>query len=420
MCDALSSIGKPVEESMKIFGFLNGLGREFDPMTTVIQSSLSKYLAPTFNDVASEVQGFAAKLQSYEENTSLTPHLAYNTQQAQGNQPFETAPPTYNPNYRGRGRGGSYRGRGGYSSRGRGFMQHQMQPSNSGNRPVCQICGRIGHVALKCYNRFDNAYQSPAAFASLRVTDESGREWYPDSGATIHVTSSTQNLQSSHPYEGTDAVMVGDGAYLPITHVGSSTITSSSGNIPLNDVVVCPEIKKSLISVSKLCEDYPCGVYFDVNVVYVIDLTHQRVVAKGPRVKGLYTLKNNEVEAFFSNRQVAASEAVWHKRLGHSNFKVLQQLQACKDIFINKNRTTPLCEPCQMGKSSRLMFSSSSSFVSEPLGCIHSDLWGPSPVVSNQGFRYYVIFVDEYSRYTWFFPLRKKQNFIQFLLRFKL
>ena len=129
MCDALSSIGKPVEESMKIFGFLNGLGREFDPMTTVIQSSLSKYLAPTFNDVASEVQGFAAKLQSYEENTSLTPHLAYNTQQAQGNQPFETAPPTYNPNYRGRGRGGSYRGRGGYSSRGRGFMQHQMQPS---------------------------------------------------------------------------------------------------------------------------------------------------------------------------------------------------------------------------------------------------------------------------------------------------
>lgn len=51
ICDSLNSIGKPVDESMKIFGFLNGLGREYDPITTVIQSSLSKIPAPTFNDV---------------------------------------------------------------------------------------------------------------------------------------------------------------------------------------------------------------------------------------------------------------------------------------------------------------------------------------------------------------------------------
>ncbi|CAE5962997.1 unnamed protein product [Arabidopsis arenosa] len=35
ICDQLSSIGKPVEESMKIFTFLNGLGREYDPITHV-------------------------------------------------------------------------------------------------------------------------------------------------------------------------------------------------------------------------------------------------------------------------------------------------------------------------------------------------------------------------------------------------
>ncbi|KAG2246830.1 hypothetical protein Bca52824_086458 [Brassica carinata] len=61
-CDSLSSIGKPIDEAMKIFGFLNGLGREYDPITTVIQSSLSKLPPPTFNDVVSEVQGFANKL----------------------------------------------------------------------------------------------------------------------------------------------------------------------------------------------------------------------------------------------------------------------------------------------------------------------------------------------------------------------
>ena len=202
--------------------------------------------------------------------------------------------------------------------------------------------------------------------------------------------------------------MVGDGAYLPITHVGAANITSGSCTIPLKAVLVCPDIKKSWLSVSKLCEDYPCGVYFDVHNVYVIDLQTQKVVSKGPRTKGLYMLKSDEFAAFYSNRHVAVSESVWHHRLGHSNLRVLQHLQANKEIKVNKSRTSPICEPCQMGKSSRLQFSCSSSSVSQPLDCIHSDLWGPSPVASNQGFRYYVIFVDEHTRYTWFFPLHNK------------
>lgn len=90
--------------------------------------------------------------------------------------------------------------------------------------------------------------------------------------------------------------MVGDGAYLPITHVGSATITSASGTISLHEVLVCLDIKKSLISVSKLCEDYPCGVFFDSVNVYMIDLQKQRVVSKGPRNKGLYMLKNHVLD----------------------------------------------------------------------------------------------------------------------------
>jgi len=108
ICDALSSIGKPVDEQMKIFGFLNGLGRDYDPITTVIQSSLNKLPSPTFNDVVSEVQGFDTKLQSYEETTSVTPHLAFNTERS------TSGAPQYNPNQKGQGRSGQNKGRGGY------------------------------------------------------------------------------------------------------------------------------------------------------------------------------------------------------------------------------------------------------------------------------------------------------------------
>lgn len=75
---------------------------------------------------------------------------------------------------------------------------------------------------------------------------------------------------------------------IEITHVGSTTITSSKGTIPLNEVLVCPGIHKSLLSVSKLCDDYPCGVYFDANKVCVIDLKHSESGVKGSRIKGLY------------------------------------------------------------------------------------------------------------------------------------
>lgn len=373
LCDSLSSIGKPVDESLKIFGFLNGLGREYDPIATVIQSSLTKFPQPTFNDVVSEVQGFEAKLKSYEDNTTVTPHFAFATQTSETSQEQKVYAPSYNPNYRGRGRS-TYRGRGGYSTRGRGFVQHQSPSNSSGERPVCQICGRTGHTALKCYNRFDNNYQSPTAYTLVRHNDGRSQEWFPDSGASAHVTASFQNLQTTHPYEGGDAVMVGDGAFLPITHVGSSAITTTSGNITLNDVLVCPDIKKSMLSVSKLCEDYPCGVFFDVNHVYVIDIPNQRVIAKGSRSNGLYQLKSNEVVVFFSNRQATASKEVWHSRLGHTNSKTLQHLQSSKAIIINKSNTKSICQPCQMGKSSRLQFSLSTSFVSEPLGCIQCDL----------------------------------------------
>ena len=197
---------------------------------------------------------------------------------------------------------------------------------------------------MKCYNRFDNNYNTEA-FSALRVSDETGREWYPDSGATNHVTSSASGLQQISPYEGADTIMVGDGAYLPITHIGSTNITTSKGTLPLNEVLVCPKMKKSLMSVSKLCDDYPCGVYFDSNKVCVIDLRTQKVVSKGPRTNGFYMLKNQECEVFYSDRQTAASEATWHHRLAHTNFKILQQLHASKDITINKSRTHPLCEP---------------------------------------------------------------------------
>ena len=86
---------------------------------------------------------------------------------------------------------------------------------------------------------------------------------------------------------------------------------------------------------------------------------------------------------------------------------------------MNKNRTTSNCEPCQMGKNNCLQFFSSQSFVSIHLEKIHCNLWGLSPVISNQRFRFYAIFIDEYTRFSWLDPIKQNSEFFSILVPFQ-
>ena len=239
------------------------------------------------------------------------------------------------------------------------------------------------------------------------------------SGATAHVTNSPQHLAFTQPYRGSDAVMIGDGNFLPITHVGSTDITSTScTSLPLKDVLVCPGITKSLLSVSKLTHDYPCSFEFDNNRVFVKDKQTRSVLRQGNTHDGLYSLKSSQPQFFYSTRQISTSDEVWHRRLGHPHEQVLKYLIQNKSIAINKS-TLKMCESCQLRKSSRLPFVASKFVASRPLERVHCDLWGPSPVTSNQGFRFNVIFVDNFSRFCWLFPLKAKSDFYNTSLCFK-
>ena len=47
-----------------------------------------------------------------------------------------------------------------------------------------------------------------------------------------------------------------------------------------------------------------------------------------------------------------------------------------------------------------LPYNSSSSQTSSPLELIQTDIWGPAPIVSNLRYKYYIHFIDDFSRYT--------------------
>uniref|UniRef100_A0A2N9G9X1 Retrovirus-related Pol polyprotein from transposon TNT 1-94-like beta-barrel domain-containing protein n=1 Tax=Fagus sylvatica TaxID=28930 RepID=A0A2N9G9X1_FAGSY len=216
-----------------------------------------------------------------------------------------------------------------FNSRGKGFHQSGSRPpytprnaqqqshsknqtqsgsntaSQAGPLPVCQICKKRGHHALKCWHRFDNSYQDdhvPQALAALHLNSPTAGEWVPDTGATAHITDDPGTLSKLTPYAGSDSVMVGNGSELSITYTGHARIFSPGSSLSLNNVLVVPDIKKNLLSVSQLTSDYPCYFIFDDRGFVIKDLRTHKVLASGSKEDGLYVLQRAPVRVFFSNR----------------------------------------------------------------------------------------------------------------------
>lgn len=78
----------------------------------------------------------------------------------------------------------------------------------------------------------------------------------------------------------------------------------------------------------------------------------------------------------------------------------------------------PACTDYYMSKSHRLPFKLSCSSVDSPFSLIHVDVWGPF-TVDNAPFRFYVLFVDDCTRFTWIYPLHFKSEVYEKLLGFK-
>ena len=128
-------------------------------------------------------------------------------------------------NGRGRGRNGN-RGRGNGGGRGSNYSPHQFSPYSSNQnqqnqfspsqaqgikteRPTCQICGKIGHLAIDCYHRMDYAFQGnhpPTKLATMAIASNAtitqDQPWLADSAATDLVTSSLNALSFPKPYTG--------------------------------------------------------------------------------------------------------------------------------------------------------------------------------------------------------------------------
>jgi hypothetical protein len=63
-----------------------------------------------------------------------------------------------------------------------------------------------------------------------------------------------------------------------------------------------------------------------------------------------------------------------------------------------------------LGKYTRLPFRLSNSISNEPFALVYSNVWGPAPIDSYNGYKYFIIFIDDYFKTTWLYLMKNKNE----------
>ncbi|CAI7771437.1 unnamed protein product [Closterium sp. NIES-54] len=116
-----------------------------------------------------------------------------------------------------------------------------------------------------------------------------------------------------------------------------------------------------------------------------------------------------------SCRLLTHQTLLWHHRLGHPSLPSLRGM-ASRVLVSGLPRSlpplpsgpAPTCVPCVEGRQRAAPHSSEFPPTEAPLQTLHMDVWGPARVHGQGHERYFLLVVDDYSRYTMVFPLRSK------------
>ncbi|CAI7856685.1 unnamed protein product [Closterium sp. NIES-54] len=114
---------------------------------------------------------------------------------------------------------------------------------------------------------------------------------------------------------------------------------------------------------------------------------------------------------------------LWHRRLGHPSLPYLRGMHSRLLVSGLPRSLPPLPPspapsylPCVKGRQRAAPHSSSFPPTTAPLQTLHMDVWGPACVSGKGRERYFLLVVDDYTRYTTVFPLRSKGQVVDVLI----
>ncbi|GKB05839.1 retrovirus-related pol polyprotein from transposon TNT 1-94 [Tanacetum coccineum] len=258
----------------------------------------------------------------------------------------------------------------------------------------CEACGSSNHTITDHYDiewfKRGEALQAKKAEALKSTRAESSNcgikkpIWYLDSGCSRHMTGVKSYLYKYEKQPGPKVVFGDD----------STCTTKGYGSIKCNGIVFIKFDEKR-------------GTIFNSN---------KEVVIIALRVRDVYVLDitSSIQESCFFAKASENLNWLWHKRLARLNFKTINKL-AKQNLVIGLpslvySKDKP-CSSCKKGKHHRASFKTKqTSSIKKCLHLLHIDLFGPVTPRSINHEKYTLVIVDEYSRYTWVYFLKKKSQ----------
>ncbi|KAL0405762.1 UNVERIFIED_CONTAM: Retrovirus-related Pol polyprotein from transposon RE2 [Sesamum latifolium] len=237
--------------------------------------------------------------------------------------------------------------------------------------------------------------------------------WIVDTGATNHMCADPSLFTQKYSPTHTFLVYLPDSSTQPVSFLGAVHLHK---HLTLTDVLCVPTFKYNLLSVQRLCSSNSISVTFSFSKCWFQDLKTKKILAVGRILGGLYIVDESSFcPAFIEknsnclpscNQSVTSSITwLWHQRLGHPSFPVMQHIQSIKDpLFWNT------CDICPVAKQQRLPFPTHEIASKHTFEIIHMDVWDPYKTSSLTNCHYFLTIVDDFSRAVWVFLLPNKTH----------
>ncbi|KAJ9552799.1 hypothetical protein OSB04_016844 [Centaurea solstitialis] len=238
--------------------------------------------------------------------------------------------------------------------------------------------------------------------------------WVIDTGSGNHICNHLQGFTRRKTLrKDRSNLRVGEGTPLIAEAVGSYSLSLPSGLVlELDNCYYIPNMIKNVLSFDLLVDQ---GFYYKYSYKMISVFKDNIFYFKATPVDGLYTvnLKDNNSEIYHISKRskdIEDQTYLWHCRLGHINKKRVELL--LKGGFLGNFDYKPFenCESCLSGKMTKQPFNSENERATDLLEIIHTDVCGPFSHVARGGYRYFITFTDDFSRYGYVYLMRHKSE----------
>jgi transposase InsO family protein len=251
------------------------------------------------------------------------------------------------------------------------------------------------------------------AFLDTSCSDDNHLEgWYLDTGAMNHMTG-RGNVFSELDRAVQGTIKFGDGSVVNICGKGTIIFSGRHGEHKvLTGMYWIPHLKNSIISIRQMDEGGAC-VLIEGGVLRVWDWRHRLLTRVQRTENRIYRLELQVVRPLCLAVHQDDDAWRWHERLGHVNFGSLEKMGRLEMVrgLPPISHAEQFCDTCVLAKHRRGVFLKQSKYrANKALELVHGDLCGPVKPTTPDVRRYFLLLVDDATRYMWVVFLTAKSE----------